>query len=45
MAYSAFTHPRLVFRIQRGTVSAIEAVASTTVRPNSINTEPGVISV
>jgi hypothetical protein len=43
--YSAVTHPLPVSFNQRGTDGSIPAVHNTRVRPISISTEPGVISV
>ena len=45
MAYSAVTQPVPVLCIHLGTRSPKDAVASTIVRPISISTDPGVISV
>ena len=45
IAYSAVTQPFPVSRIHGGTSSSSETVQRTRVRPISIKTEPGVISV
>ena len=45
MLYSAVIQPDPDFCIHLGTELLMEAVASTTVRPISIRTDPGVISV
>ena len=45
MAYSAVTQPRPPSRSHRGTSGSNEAVHSTRVRPISMSTDPGVISV